>query len=85
MSYMTYTTNPHIKKVRYKAYWLVHYQSWSVRKTARHFGYAHNTVLRWVKEKPYYNSKGELAIPARYLVLLGLAKKLAIQIKKPTC
>jgi transposase len=65
MKHMAYTINPNIEKVRYQAYCLVNYQGWSVRKAARHLGYAHNTVLRWVKEKPCYNSKGQLFIPTR--------------------
>ena len=65
MGYMAYTTNPNIERVRYEAYCLVHYQGWSIRKTARHLGYAHNTVSRWVKEKPCYNSKRQMVIPTR--------------------
>jgi len=65
MKHMAYTTNPNIEKVRYQAYSLVNYQGWSIRKTARYLGYAHNTVIRWAKEKPCYNSKGQLVIPTR--------------------
>lgn len=38
---------------------------WSVRKTARHLGFAHNTVLNWLKRKPEYGAHGRLVIPTR--------------------
>ena len=63
MKHMAYTNNPNIERVRYEAYRLVHYQGWSSRRAARHLGYAHNTLARWVKEKPCYNSRGQMVIP----------------------
>jgi len=38
---------------------------WSVREVARHFGYAHNTVLNWLKIQPEYDWHGRLEIPTR--------------------
>lgn len=38
---------------------------WSVREVARHLGYAHNTVLNWLKRRPEYGWHGKLEIPTR--------------------
>ena len=38
---------------------------WSVREVARHLGYAHNTVLNWLKRRPEYGWHGRLEIPTR--------------------
>lgn len=35
----------------------------SVREVARHFGFAHNTVLNWLKRHPAYGWHGRLEIP----------------------
>ena len=35
----------------------------SVRKVARHYGFAHNTVLNWLKRKPEYGQRNQLVIP----------------------
>jgi transposase InsO family protein len=59
---MAYTNNPNLPRVRYEAVRLVR-QGWSVRKTARHLGFAHNTVLNWLKQKPEYGAYGGLVIP----------------------
>lgn len=61
--YMAYTTNPHLPRVRMQAVELVK-QGKSVREAARHFGFAHNTVLNWLKRKPEYGWRG-LVIPTR--------------------
>jgi transposase InsO family protein len=60
--YMAYSNNPNLPRVRYEAVRLVQ-QGWSVRKTARHLGFAHNTVLNWLKQKPEYGAYGGLVIP----------------------
>ncbi len=52
---MPYTSNPHIHRVRRKAVEQVE-MGWSIRKTARHFGVHHTTVMRWV-EKAKLTSK----------------------------
>lgn len=62
--YMAYTTNPHLPRVRTQAVQLVR-QGKSVREVARHFGFAHNTVLNWLKRKPEYGWYGQLVIPTR--------------------
>lgn len=54
--YMAYTNNPNLPRVRYRAVELVK-QGVSVRETARHFGFAHNTVLNWLKKKPEYQNR----------------------------
>lgn len=46
---MPYTSNPRIPRVRGEAVKLVR-QGWSIRKTARHFGFHPSTILRWVRK-----------------------------------
>ena len=46
---MSYTTNPHIAKVRQEAVNLVKYQTWSMRKASRHFGVYPSTISRWCR------------------------------------
>jgi transposase InsO family protein len=58
--YMSYTTNPHISKVRMKAVRLVKYNSWSIRRVSRHIGVAPSTISRWCKKD---NSGGWRKIP----------------------
>ncbi len=60
--YMAYTNNPHLPRVRMEAVELVR-QGKSVREAARHFGFAHNTVLNWLKRVPEYGRHGQLVIP----------------------
>ena len=62
--YMAYTTNPNLPRVRMQAIELVR-SGWSIRETARHLGYAHNTILNWLKRKPEYGEHGRLVIPTR--------------------
>lgn len=62
--YMPYTINPRLPRVRAQAVELVQ-QGQSVREAARHFGFAHNTVLNWLKRKPEYGWHGQLVIPTR--------------------
>ncbi|OGZ40491.1 MAG: hypothetical protein A3I20_00370 [Candidatus Portnoybacteria bacterium RIFCSPLOWO2_02_FULL_40_15] len=62
--YMAYTTNPHLPRVRAQAVELVR-RGKSVREAARHFGFAHNTVLNWLKRKPEYGWHGQLVIPTK--------------------
>lgn len=59
---MAYTINPHLPRLRMDAVRLVE-QGWSARRVARHFGFAHNTVLGWLKKKPEYGAHGALIIP----------------------
>ena len=61
---MSYTNNPNLPRVRMRAVELVH-QGKSVRETARYFGFAHNTVLNWLKRTPEYGWHGQLVIPTR--------------------
>lgn len=62
--YMPYTNNPNLPRVRMQAVELVR-QGKSVREAARHFGFAHNTVLNWLKRMPEYGQYGQLVIPTR--------------------
>jgi transposase InsO family protein len=50
MSYMPYTTNPHMPKVRRDAVNLVKHRMWSVRKVAAKFGVEPSTISRWCKK-----------------------------------
>ena len=61
---MAYTTNPHLPRVRMQAVEFVR-RGWSIRKTARYLGFAHNTVLNWTKRTPEYGWHGQLIIPTR--------------------
>lgn len=60
--YMAYTINPNLPRVRMEAVQMVQ-SGKSVRETARHFGFAHNTVLNWLKRMPEYGWRGRLEIP----------------------
>jgi len=62
--YMAYTTNPRLPRVRLQAVEMVRAGK-SAREAARHFGYAHNTILNWLKKKPEYGWHGWLEIPTR--------------------
>ena len=46
---MSYTSNPHIAKVRRDAVNLVKYRHWSMRKVALRFGVEASTISRWCK------------------------------------
>ena len=52
MTYMAYSKNPELPKVRREAVRLVKYRGWSVRKAARHLGYTHSAVVKWCKKDP---------------------------------
>jgi len=45
--YMTYTTNPHLPRLRAKAINLHYDKGWSMRQIARHVGVYPSTVSRW--------------------------------------
>jgi transposase InsO family protein len=61
---MPYTSNPNFPQVRSEAVRLVQ-EGQSVRSVARHFGFAHNTVLNWLKRQPEYGPGGKLVIATR--------------------
>lgn len=48
---MAYTSNLEAPKVRGQAVELVK-SGWSIRKVARHFGYSHSAVVKWMKKVP---------------------------------
>lgn len=52
MTDMSYTTNPHLPKVRAKAVNLVKIDGWSMRQTARYLGVNPATISKWVKRAP---------------------------------
>ena len=47
---MPYTINPKMPKLRAKAANLVILEGWSIRQTARHFGFNPSTISKWVKK-----------------------------------
>ncbi len=47
--YMPYSKNPFLPRVRMQAVAYVR-RGWSIRKTAKHFGFHHTAVMRWVKK-----------------------------------
>ena len=59
--YMAYSKNPQLPRVRMQAVLLVR-RGWSIRKTARHFGYHHTAVMRWIREAP---EDGRRVIPTK--------------------
>lgn len=59
--YMAYTNNPNLPRVRMEAVEMVR-SGKSVREVARHFGFAHNTVLNWLTRVPEYGLYGRLEI-----------------------
>ena len=48
---MAYSTNPKLPAVRREAVRLVR-KGWSIRKTARHLGYHHTAVMKWLRRAP---------------------------------
>ncbi len=62
---MAYNINPQLPVVRARAVELVKYHGWSIRKTARHFGFSHCSVRLWLKRLPEYGPYGKLVIPTR--------------------
>jgi len=49
---MPYTTNPSLPKLRAKAIKLMRQNNWSIRKTAKYFGFNPSTILRWNRKVP---------------------------------
>ncbi len=52
MTYMAYSMNPELPKVRREAVRLVKQEGWSTRKVARHFGYTHSAIVKWCAKDP---------------------------------
>jgi len=59
---MPYTTNPYMPRVRMQAVLLVRQKGWSIRQTARHLGFHHTAVMRWLK-KASKITDGRMVIP----------------------
>jgi transposase InsO family protein len=49
---MPYTTNPNLPKVRARAIELMRKHGWSVRQTARYFGFNPSTISKWNRKIP---------------------------------
>lgn len=52
MTYMAYSMNPELPKVRREAVRLVKQEGWSTRKVARHFGYTQSAIVKWCAKDP---------------------------------
>lgn len=52
MTYMAYSKNPALPRVRREAVYLVKQKGWSTRKAARHFGYTQSAIVKWCKKDP---------------------------------
>jgi transposase InsO family protein len=61
---MSYTSNPNLERVRMQAVKLVK-QGWTTRAVARHFGYSHSSVVRWVRRVQEDRLHGNGGVPAR--------------------
>lgn len=48
---MSYSTNPHLPRVRMEAVKLVR-SGWTTRKVARHFGFSQAAIVQWMKRAP---------------------------------
>lgn len=62
--YMSYSSNPNLPYVRAQAVKLVK-QGWSIRKTAKHFGFSHCAVRLWLKKKIIRGKKHRMEIPTK--------------------
>ena len=60
---MAYSKNPQLPLVRWEAVKKVKYDGWSIRKTARYFGFTHGAVEQWLKKNPIHTTNFKLAIP----------------------
>ena len=49
--YMSYSKNPHLPRVRTEAVKLVR-KGWAIRKVARHLGFSHCAIIKWLKKAP---------------------------------
>lgn len=61
---MAYTSNPHLPRLRMQAVLMVR-RGQSIRAVARHFGYSHSTVVRWVAKAPSDGRETIPTIPSR--------------------
>lgn len=61
---MPYTSNPNLERVRMQAVRLVK-QGWATREVARHFGYSHSSVVRWVGRVKEDHLHGNGGVPTR--------------------
>lgn len=60
---MSYTSNPHMPRLRMQAVKLVR-QGWSYRKVARHTGFSIGAISNWMQKAPPYGHNG-LWIPTK--------------------
>lgn len=61
---MSYTSNPNLERVRMQAVLLVR-KGWTTRAVARHFGYSHSSVVRWVQRVREDRLHGNGGVPTR--------------------
>lgn len=70
---MPYTTNPRLPRLRMEAVRYVE-AGHSLRSAARHFGYAHNTILGWIRRRGKHNA---ILIPTRSSKPLSHSRELS--------
>ena len=61
---MPYTSNPNLERVRMQAVTLVR-GGWTTREVARHLGYSHSSVVRWVQRVKDERLHGNGGVPTR--------------------
>src|SRR5262245_28061321 len=61
---MSYTSNPNLERVRMQAVKLVR-EGQTTREVARHFGYSHSSVVRWVQRVQEDRLHGNGGVPTR--------------------
>jgi putative transposase len=61
---MPYTSNPNLERVRMQAVKLVR-EGRTTREVARHFGYSHSSVVRWVQRVQEDRLHGNGGVPTR--------------------
>ena len=49
--HMSYSKNPHLPRVRMQAVLLVR-KGWKIRKVARHMGFHHTAIMKWLRKAP---------------------------------
>lgn len=54
---MAYTINPQLPRLRMEAVKKIRNEGWSVRQTARYYGYNPSTISRWLERAPSDNRK----------------------------
>lgn len=73
---MAYSNNPNLPKVRGKAVELV-LKGWSIRKVARHLGFTHSAVVKWMARS---KKRGYGPIPTKVSTPKSHPKSLSVEV-----